>query len=424
MGNAVMTTPDLFERLGLALAIGLLFGVERGWQEREAKPGARAAGIRTLALVGLLGGVWALLAQFAGGVAMGLAALAFAGWYGFFQWREERAAGSYSVTGYVAGFLAFSLGAYAVAGDRAAAGSAAVVATVVLAERRALHGFLERLKWIELRAALMLLVMSVVLLPVLPDRPVDPWGALNPYRIWLLTVLTAAISYGGYIAVKYAGGRNGLLFGGASGGLVSSTTVTWTFARLAGPKSAARRELAAGVAASWFVSVVRMTALALLVAPTLVLPLGAPAGAAALVILAAAGLIYRRAGAEPDGSALDLSDPFDIRVVLQFSAILAFVMLAAKLLTTAFGPGGAFGLAGVSGLVDVDPITLSMARQTASGGPASAAAVAILIAGGSNLLAKCALALFFGGPRFAAPLIATALAAAGAALAAALAVVA
>jgi uncharacterized membrane protein (DUF4010 family) len=220
--------------------------------------------------------------------------------------------------------------------------------------------------------------------------------------------------------VKYAGGRNGLVFGGASGGLVSSTTVTWTFARLARLKAAARRELAAGVAASWLVSVVRMTALALIVAPTLALPLGAPAGAAALVLFAAAGLLYRRARNEPDGSTLDLSDPFDIRVVLQFSAILALVMLAAKLLTAAFGQEGVFGLAGVSGLVDVDPITLSMARQTASGGPAFAAAVAILIAGGSNLLAKCALALVFGGPRFAAPLIATALAASGAALAAAI----
>jgi hypothetical protein len=87
---------DLFERLALALAIGLLFGAERGWQEREAKDGSRAAGIRTFTLVGLLGGIWGLLGGLVGGVALGLAALGFAGWFGFFEWREESAAGKHS----------------------------------------------------------------------------------------------------------------------------------------------------------------------------------------------------------------------------------------------------------------------------------------------------------------------------------------
>src|SRR5262249_41882723 len=213
--------------------------------------GSRAAGIRTFALIGLLGGVWGLLARAGGNVVLlGFGALGFAGWFGFFEWREAQSQGSFSATGLVAGLLAFALGAYAILGDKAAAGSAAVAATVILAERQALHGFLERLKWVELRAALILLVMTFVLLPVLPDRAIDPWGAINPYQLWLLTVLTAAISYAGYIAVKLAGARKGLLYAGATGGLVSSTTVTWTFARLAGQYPKGQSEFAAGIVAS------------------------------------------------------------------------------------------------------------------------------------------------------------------------------
>jgi uncharacterized membrane protein (DUF4010 family) len=411
-----MTTAELFERLGLALAIGLLFGVERGWQEREGKPGSRAAGIRTFALIGLLGGVWGLLAQAGGDVALlGFAALGFAGWFGYFEWRETASQGSVSATGFVAGLLGFALGAYAVLGDKAAAGSAAVAATVILAERRVLHGFLEQLKWVELRAALMLLVMTFVLLPVLPDRAIDPWDSINPYQLWLLTILTAGISYAGYVAVKLAGARKGLLYAGATGGLVSSTTVTWTFARMAGQYARGRSEFAAGIMASWTVSLIRMAAIALVLAPALIRPLGIPVAAAVAVMLIGAALLFRRATLDPAGAKLELRDPFDIWMILRFTAVLAIVMLAAKLLAGAMGESGLLGLGAVSGLADVDPITLSMARSAGSGVTFDEAASVILVAAGANLVAKCALAVFFGGTRLARPLLAVAALAAGAA---------
>ena len=399
---------DLFERLALALAIGLLFGVERGWQEREAKDGSRAAGIRTFTLIGLLGGIWALLAGHASGAVLGFAALAFSGWFGFFEWREESAQGRHSATGFVAGLLAFALGAYAILGDKAAAGSAAIAATFILAERRALHGFLEKLKWVELRAALLLLVMTFVLLPVLPDRTVDPWGAINPHQLWLFSILTAGVSYAGYIAVEFAGARNGLLYAGAAGGLVSSTTVTWTFARMARAYGQGHTDVAAGIIASWTVSLIRMTSIATVLAPALAFPLGAPVGAAACVTLAGLALLYRRSVLQRTDVKLALTDPFDIWTVLQFTAVLAAVMLAAKLLSTGFGQGGLIGLAAASGLADVDPITLSMARETGTTLTAGYAAIVILVAAGANLVAKCVLAAFFGGARFSAPLAAIA----------------
>jgi uncharacterized membrane protein (DUF4010 family) len=404
-----MATMDLFERLGLALAIGLLFGIERGWREREGRPGSRAAGIRTFALIGLLGGVWGVLSNIGGELLLGFGALAFAAWFGYFEWKEEEAAGNRSATGFVAGLAAFALGAFACRGDKAAAASAAVAATFILAERRVLHSFLEKLKWVELRAALLLLVMTFVLLPVLPDAAIDAWGAINPYQLWLLTILTAAVSYGGYIAVRLEGGRNGLLFGGATGGLVSSTTVTWTFARMAKRQPHARLELAAGVTASWTISLLRMAAIAVALAPTLTVPLGMPVLAAAVVTASATAVLFRRSGAEHALSELKLEDPFDIWMILRFVAVLAIVMLAGKLLAGLFGEGGLIGLAAISGLADVDPITLSMAKQVGTAVDASGAALVILTAALANLFAKCAFALHFGGRGFFWPVGATAI---------------
>src|SRR6185295_14487262 len=163
-----MDTLSLLQRLFLALSIGLLIGIERGWQEREGKDGSRAAGVRTYALIGLLGGVCALLNQFTGNYLLGIGLLAFAASLALFEWREANLSNSASATGLIAGLVTFALGAYAVIGNMAAAGATAIATTIILAERRALHSFVERLTWKELRAALLLLAMTFVLLPILP----------------------------------------------------------------------------------------------------------------------------------------------------------------------------------------------------------------------------------------------------------------
>ncbi len=411
-----MTIPESVLRLALALAIGLLIGVERGWQERERKPGARAAGLRTYGLIGLLGGVWGSVGTVLGPVTLGFAALGFAGTFAVFEYRDVKATGSVSATGLVAALLAFALGAYAALGDMATAGAAAVAATVILAERDAMHGFLEKLSWTELRAALLLLVMTFVLLPILPNRTIDPWDTLNPYQLWLMAILIAALSYIGYVCVRLWGEQRGLLFAGAAGALVSSTTVTWTFAQMA--KRAPSGQISTGILAAWTISLLRMTAIALFVAPALLIPLALPLGAAAAVMAGAAALFYRRAGAAGDGAKLALKDPFDVVAVLRFTALLALVLMAATVVSrTATGDIGLPALAFASGLVDVDPITLSTAKLGQSVGY-SYAALVILIAAGANLIAKCSLAWMFGGARLAMPLIAiAALAGAGAAAA-------
>jgi len=390
---------DLFQRLGIALAIGLLVGVERGWREREGKPGSRTAGVRTHALIGLLGGVWGALVPHVGEIALGFSVLAFGGAFAAFKWRETAAEGDFSVTGVIGAYLVFALGAYAVLGEMVIAVAVGVTTAAILAAREPMHHFLARVTWPELRSALVLLAMTFVLLPILPNYAVDPWGAINPYELWLLTILIAAMSYAGYIAVRVAGDRTGLIYAGAAGGLVSSTIVTLTYARLAAGRRDASPQFAATIAASWAVSLVRMAALAIVVTPGIALALAPPVGAGVAVLAAATAYFVRRARGD-DGSALGFTNPFELLTVARVAAALAVVIFAAKLLVDAFGHAGLLSLAAVSGAVDVDPITLTAARLAGASVTYVDAALAILVAGAANLTIKAGMAVALGGSRF------------------------
>jgi uncharacterized membrane protein (DUF4010 family) len=403
-----MDDVEILQRVGLAAAIGLLIGIERGWRSRQARDGSRVAGIRTFTLIGGLGGICGLLP---GTITLGLCLAGFAIPFGAFEWRRAKETDNFSATGFIAGLLTFALGAYGTRGSIVVAAASGVVVAAILAERQMMHSFLRRLKWTELRAALVLLVMTVVLLPVLPDRTLDPWNALNPHQIWLMTVLVGAVSYAGYIAVRIAGERRGLLFAAIAGGLATSTTVTWTFARLVKRNPLALPEVMAAILAAWVVSLLRMTAIAVVIAPSLLVPLGAPIGAASILLLIPAALAYRAAG-KAGAQGLTLEDPFELPLLLRFTVLVAGIMLLSKILSA--GPSSLFALGGLTGLLDVDPITLSMAQLASAGITPAVAASTILIAAATNGLAKSVLAVTFGGLRLGLALSAMALLAFGA----------
>jgi uncharacterized membrane protein (DUF4010 family) len=256
-----------------------------------------------------------------------------------------------------------------------------------------------------LRAALLLLVMTFVLLPLLPNRTVDPWQAINPHQIWLLTILIAALSYAGYLAVRLAGGRNGLLFAGSAGGLVSSTTVTWTFARLAKQHPKAMTEFLAGIVGSWSVSFLRVIAVATAVSPPLGFLLAQVLAGALLLLGLATGLLYWRAGTHAEDAPLQLKDPFELGVVLRFASLLTFILVAVKFASSWFGQGGIISLAAISGAADIDPILLSMAQAVGHSVNRDDAALAILVAIAANTAAKCVLGGAFGGVRVVMPLL-------------------
>ena len=411
----------------MAFGIGLLVGLERGWKLREAEPGTRAAGVRTFALCGLLGGLIGALAQTTGtavgaGLVLGLGFAVYAAVFAVFERDADRAAGTFSATTVIAGLLTFVLGAYAVAGDMRAAAAGAIVATAVLAARTEIHAWVARITWPELRSVLVLLAMTFIVLPVLPDATVGPYGGVNPREVWLIAIVLAAVSFLGYGAVRLLGARRGVLLSAIAGGLVSSTAVTLMNARRAAAAEGAPVLLAAGVAVATAISFLRVIAIVAALKPALLAVIGPVLGVpTVLTVLYALHAVYRRAGTDKPGKAgkagkpgehkqATFSNPFSFWPVVGFALFLGVVIMLGRAIGDSFGAQGALlGAAGL-GLADVDAVTVSLARLVPAPLSPLAASLAILAAVASNMVSKLAIAAVIGRGRFAAELWAVTLA--------------
>jgi uncharacterized membrane protein (DUF4010 family) len=392
---------EIFQRLGLALAIGLLVGVERGWDSGDAS-GARVAGVRTFALIGLFGGVAGWLSTVLGAATLGLLFLGFAALVAVSYWLAVRHDGDLGLTTEVAALLVFALGAAAVLGDPAPAAAAGVVVTALLAVKSKLHGWIAHVRRLELTAAIELAIISVVILPVLPDRGYGPGGVLNPYALWWAVVLVAALSFAGYVAIRVAGARLGTMIAGLMGGLASSTATTWAFARMARDAGALARLLAVGAVLAGSVTFLRILAVAAVfnraLAATLAVPLLAMAAAGF------AGALVLRLGARSDSKAppdlRGMTNPLDIATALKFAAFLAVVLVATELSRAWFGTAGVYAVAALSGLTDVDAVTISMATSAGAELSMGAAAGAVVTAASVNTAVKGGIALALGGAPF------------------------
>jgi uncharacterized membrane protein (DUF4010 family) len=384
--------------LGLALVLGLLVGTERGWQERSAQEGTRIAGIRTFGLIGLLGGLWALLSRELGDVLLGLAFIAFAALMIFAYVLDTRIERSRSITTVVAALVTFALGALAVRGYEAVAAAGAVVTAVLLSLKPVLHRWLQRLEAVEIFAALKLLLISVVLLPVLPDKGFGPWKALNPYEIWWLVVLIAGISFAGYVAMRLAGTRRGILLTGLFGGLVSSTAVAINLSRLGKSRRPLTSILAAGILAAAATMFPRMLLAVTVVNRDLTLPLVVPLGVMTIVVAVGAFWYWRPRNAPVEEEAkFPMRNPFELMPALKFGILLAVIMLMAQMFQRLWGAGGVYLLSGFSGLADVDAITLSLARLARQGLAPDVAVRGIVLAAMVNTVVKGGLAFGIAG---------------------------
>jgi uncharacterized membrane protein (DUF4010 family) len=393
-----MEQTELALRLGLSVAIGFLVGVERGWRERDEEEGHRAAGLRTFTLVGLTGGITGALSL--GGdhlvLASGLITIGLT--LGAFMWREGQEQKDLSATSLVAAILTFLLGAYAVLGDIKIAAGACVATVILLANKELLHGWLTRLSWTELRSGLLLAAMTFMLLPLLPNRTIDPWSILNPYTLWLMTILIAAVSFGGYAAIKLGGPTRGLPIAAMIGGLFASTAVTLSLARLARLNRGHTQLLVGAILAANCVMFLRVMAITTLFNLQLSLAVS-PILAVATVTMGILALAFVYSTSDSKGMSLNdfnLKNPFELLEVLRFGALLTIVTLAIALAKIRFGDNGVMGVAAVSGLVDVDPIILSVSR---AGGSTPADVNPIILAVAINTLAKGAYAWFAGGTR-------------------------
>jgi uncharacterized membrane protein (DUF4010 family) len=378
---------SLVGRLAVALAIGLLIGLERGWERRELPEGQRAAGFRTFGMIGLLGGVTAQI----GGSFLAVVGAAVGVFVALGYWREPWRDHDVSITGLIAALLTFSLGALAGVGETTAASSTAVVVTLLLGFKPELHGIIRGLERVELLATLRLLLISVVLLPVLPNAGYGPWQAFNPYRTWWMVVLVAGISYIGYFAIRVFGEKRGILLTALCGGLVSSTAVTVNLARHAKNQTATSNLLTAGVATATATMFLRLLVVVGAVSLPLARSLAKPLLAAGLFALGAALWFSNRGGTVAQGAAGadEPRNPIDLRVALQFGLFLAVTMIVAQGANHAAGNQGIYVVAALAGLVDVDAISLSCASMVGQQQlPVAAAAYAVLLAAAANTMLK------------------------------------
>lgn len=395
-----MNEVELFRRLAVALAIGLLIGLERGWQSREDSDRERTAGLRTFALTGLLGGMAALVGAATSPLFLAAALLAYTASLAGFSYLEARQEKNLSVTGVVAGILTFILGSYATLGSEVVAVAVAVATAILLALRDTLHAWVRAITWIEMRSVLVLLAMSFLLLPILPNHPIDPWQVLNPAEIWLLAILIAGVSFAGYVAVRFFGGRRGLAVAAVAGGLASSTATTLSFASLARQQPASKWLLAAGVLLAGATMLARVLILVVVLNPALVGKVVMPVAAGLGVLLIATALLLRGSAASREQMKVELRNPFDLGTVIWLALLIGAITLAAKLISGSLGQAGTLSLAAVSGLVDVDAVTLSMLRLTGTSITADDAALAILLAVGANTASKAVMATVIGGKAF------------------------
>lgn len=394
---------ELFERLGVALALGLLIGLERGWQLRALPEGHRVAGFRTFALISLLGGVAALPLDAWGpiwlGVMAGAVALVLTAGY----WRGSANREDISATSVVAALLTFALGALAGRGELTVAASSAVVVTLLLGFKPELHHLLRRIQRDELVATLRLLLISVVLLPILPNRGFGPWSAFNPYQVWWLVVLVASVSYVGYFAIKLIGLKGGVLVTALLGGMVSSTAIAVSLARRGANQPEKAPLFSAGVIISSAIMFPRMLLVAGIAAPALVVPLATLLMPPALVAAALAAPLTRsgsRRAASDTGVQWQPRNPLELRTALGFGLFLVAMIFFSHAASNWIGARGLYLLGALSGLVDVDAITLSLATMWTRGGTSKEVAVAaIAIAAAVNTLVKPILVAAISGPQ-------------------------
>ena len=383
--------------LGTALAIGLLIGVERGWKSREAKEGGRIAGLRTYGLTGLLGGIAGLLSQYLGVAVFGFVFLGFTVAVTVAYTMQWRSNGDISVTSLITMLLTFALGTLVAIEHVNLAASAAVVTVILLRFKNVLHGWLKKLEQQELHAALQLLLISVVLLPILPDRGYGPWEALNPYEIWWMVVLIASISFVGYFAMKLAGTGKGVILTALAAGMASSTALTLHFSHLCKKQGQMKNLLASGILVACGMMFPRILLISSLINSALFVALVVPMAVMSAVTLFSAAVIWCKNDDPPPDELTHLINPLELKPALFFGALLVLVLLLGKAAIHYFGETGLYLLAFVSGIADVDPINLTLSRMSTAELPPGVAVLGIVIASSTNTLVKAVLAVFVGG---------------------------
>lgn len=385
----------------IALAIGALCGAAVGMERQRSGHAdgddAHFGGLRTFTLLGLLGGIagWFSIHDgviFAAVLLGGAAALVVAAY---------AAASRRDIDGTteVAALVVLAAGLLAGIGQRMAASGIAAISVLLLAEKTRLHGMVRVIDDQGFRAGVRFAVMALVILPLLPEGPLESLGGIRPRALWLLVLLFSGLSFAGYVARAIVGERRGVAITGWIGGLVSSTFVTLTFARISRERPEEGRALAAGVLGACAMLFPRVAiAVAFLHAP--MLPSLLPLLVAPFLVGAGAAMLAARDRTSVASPTERPENPLRIRAALQMALLFQLVSFVIAYAERRFGQAGLTASAIVTGLTDVDALTASIATRVAAGTPAMSGAIAIAAGIAANTVLKLALATTIGRGRF------------------------
>jgi uncharacterized membrane protein (DUF4010 family) len=349
----------IFEALGISLLLGLLVGLQREYAD------APLGGIRTFPLVTLLGSVAALLAEHYGEWILATGLLAVLGGVVVRSLAPDPESPERSgLTTMIALLVMYAVGAYVVAGHRSVAVAVGGTVAILLQFKPELHGFVDRLGEKDLKAIMQFVLITFIILPVLPNQTMGPLDVLNPHRIWLMIVLVVGISLGGYLVYRFLGGGAGVLLGGVLGGLISSTATTVSFARRSVAADSAAPAAGLVILIATIVSQTRVLAEIAVVSPGFLLEAAAPLAALLAWSITVAVLVWLRHRGET-AELPPQENPTELKSALVFGAIFSIVLLAVAATREYGGERGLYAVAVLSGLTDMDAITLSTAQLVA-----------------------------------------------------------
>jgi uncharacterized membrane protein (DUF4010 family) len=357
--------------------------------------------VRTFALIAVLGAIgaflehelnqgWLLLAAF-----IALSALVVV------SYAMTAARGELGITTEITALVAFIVGALC-GWDRVGVASVAtVVCLLLLTLKDYLHRLARRVELEDVEATLKFAVISVIILPLLPNETFGPapLNVINPYKIWLMVVLIAGLNFLGYVLVKVLGNEHGLFVTGILGGLVSSTAVTLSFSQRSRQEPAMSAAFVLAITVAWTIMFLRVVIMVGLANPSLAAILSLPLGLLAATGMLVSLVLWRHSRSRQTGVVTAGANPFELGEAIKFGLLFGVVTVVAKAGEVYLGETGLYLAGAVAGLTDVDAISLSMANlATADGASLKIAARTIVVAVLSNTLAKTGMAVFLGTP--------------------------
>ncbi|MBC8332365.1 MAG: MgtC/SapB family protein [Anaerolineae bacterium] len=394
-----MTELQLFTRFGAALAIGFLIGLQREFAS-SSRSQEIVAGERTFALMGMVGALAAMAADQLDAPLAFFGVILLLGLFSAVAYFIDAWRGFVGLTTEVAIIIALLIGALCYWGYLSLAMALGIATTALLSLKLETDRFVRSLTREDIFAALQFAVISAIILPILPNQSFlpPPFDVLNPFKIWLMVVFISGISFLGYVAIKIVGPEQGIGLTGFLGGLVSSTAVTLSFSDRSSREPNLSKPFALAIMIAWTVMFSRVLIEVGVLNRQLLGMVWKPLAAAGLVGLLYGGYLFFSQRADEKGN-MSFSNPFDLKSAIKFGLLYGLVLLISRAAQMYFGDTGILVSSLLSGIADVDAITLSMAELSNTGDvELHIASRAVVIATMSNTVVKGIIALMGGSP--------------------------